>query len=391
MCMWMARTVGDVGNVVVRDRQMLARDGILMVVVSVDRTTGELVAGPDVVSRGFVYMRQSDDLIDATKNASARRSTATNGNGQTETDAIFVTTARSRMSSASSSTADQAPADGAAGGDGSLTWPSAALLPGRPGPARHRDRHRELSRRRRHARSRHRVSRHRARAAGKASGGWLTPQRQREFFALLLIGIGVLLLVLLLSSNAGAIGQFVSQGVQQAFGRGAAVVPLLLIVVGGLLIWQERIVDAPVSGSNVAGILLMAVAVLAMLEPKDLDEFVPLGTGGGMVGRGIDYVLVSAFGAAGTWTVLWLVLVFAILLTFNVTLRQFFEAIQSFAAGMWHLVVGVRVPEPERDTLTIEPVPFSNELKQPRKPAREREALPKPQPQPPKSSRNSLC
>lgn len=207
----------------------------------------------------------------------------------------------------------------------------------------------------------------------------MTPQRQREFFALLLIGIGALLLVLLLSSNAGAVGQFVSQGVQQAFGSGAAVVPLLLIVVGGLLIWQERIVDAPVSGSNVAGILLLAVVVLAMLEPKDLDEFVPLGTGGGMVGRGVDYLLVSAFGAAGTWTVLWLVLVFAILLTFNVTLRQFFEAIQSLVTGLWHLVVGVRVVGgPERDTLTIEPVPFSSELKQPRKPAREPEALPKP-------------
>jgi ribonuclease J len=83
-------TVGDVGQVVVRDRQMLARDGILMVVVSIDRATGDLVAGPDVVSRGFVYMRQSDDLIDATKNVVRDALSRRNGDGQTETDSAFV-------------------------------------------------------------------------------------------------------------------------------------------------------------------------------------------------------------------------------------------------------------------------------------------------------------
>jgi ribonuclease J len=83
-------TVGDVGQVVVRDRQMLARDGILMVVVSIDRATGELVAGPDVVSRGFVYMRQSDDLIDATKTVVRDALSRRNGDGQTETDSAFV-------------------------------------------------------------------------------------------------------------------------------------------------------------------------------------------------------------------------------------------------------------------------------------------------------------
>jgi ribonuclease J len=83
-------TVGDIGNVVVRDRQLLSRDGILMVVVSIDRTTGELVAGPDVVSRGFVYMRQSDDLIDRTKGVVRDALTRRNGTGQIETDSAFV-------------------------------------------------------------------------------------------------------------------------------------------------------------------------------------------------------------------------------------------------------------------------------------------------------------
>ncbi|MBK9715675.1 MAG: ribonuclease J [Kouleothrix sp.] len=83
-------TVGDVGNVVVRDRQLLARDGILMVVVSIDRTTGELVAGPDVVSRGFVYMRQSDDLIEATKSSVREALNGRANDGQTETDTAFI-------------------------------------------------------------------------------------------------------------------------------------------------------------------------------------------------------------------------------------------------------------------------------------------------------------
>jgi ribonuclease J len=56
--------VGDVGNVVLRDRQHLAEDGILIVVMCLDELSGELVAGPDIVSRGFVYMKESEDLIE---------------------------------------------------------------------------------------------------------------------------------------------------------------------------------------------------------------------------------------------------------------------------------------------------------------------------------------
>jgi ribonuclease J len=81
-------TVGDVGNVVVRDRQMLSKDGILMVVVSINRMTGALAAGPDVVSRGFVYMRQSNDLIEATK-ATVRDSLNTN-HKPAEADISFI-------------------------------------------------------------------------------------------------------------------------------------------------------------------------------------------------------------------------------------------------------------------------------------------------------------
>ena len=56
--------VGDVGNIVLRDRQHLAEDGILIVVLTLEKYTNQILAGPDIVSRGFVYVRESEDLME---------------------------------------------------------------------------------------------------------------------------------------------------------------------------------------------------------------------------------------------------------------------------------------------------------------------------------------
>ena len=56
--------VGDVGNIVLRDRQHLSEDGIIIVVMTLERRGGTILSGPDIVSRGFVYVRESEDLLD---------------------------------------------------------------------------------------------------------------------------------------------------------------------------------------------------------------------------------------------------------------------------------------------------------------------------------------
>ncbi|HEX2032720.1 MAG TPA: ribonuclease J [Chloroflexota bacterium] len=86
--------VGDVGQVVLRDRQALAQDGILIVTITVDRHTGLPVAGPDIVSRGFVYVRENEELVEKAR-AQVKRaleaSQGAGGNGEArEVDWQFV-------------------------------------------------------------------------------------------------------------------------------------------------------------------------------------------------------------------------------------------------------------------------------------------------------------
>src|SRR5260370_6828117 len=61
--------IGDVGQVVLRDRQLLAEAGMVVVALTVDKTAGSIVAGPEIASRGFVYMKESEELMEEVKQA----------------------------------------------------------------------------------------------------------------------------------------------------------------------------------------------------------------------------------------------------------------------------------------------------------------------------------
>lgn len=59
--------IGDVGNIVLKDRQHLSQDGLIVVVLALDSKSGDIISGPEIISRGFVYVRESENLMEEMK------------------------------------------------------------------------------------------------------------------------------------------------------------------------------------------------------------------------------------------------------------------------------------------------------------------------------------
>jgi len=194
-------------------------------------------------------------------------------------------------------------------------------------------------------------------------GPLVSPQMQRELFAFALIGLGMLLLVLFASADPGVVGGGLVDLIQRSFGAGQAVVPIALIVVGGLLFWQERFVDAPVSLRNVLGVVVLLLVLLGATEfastrqifGTDLDA--PTSIGGA-----IDLGLMMAFGVGGVALLLLLAFVLGMVLTFNVTLGQIVGRLSRGFAALLEPLRREQYEEVAPDEQP-EPVPFSQELK----------------------------
>lgn len=83
--------IGDVGNIVLKDRQHLSQDGLIIVVLAMNGATGEIVSGPEIISRGFVYIRESENLMEDMKRVLREKLFALEQNNVTDWAVIKLT------------------------------------------------------------------------------------------------------------------------------------------------------------------------------------------------------------------------------------------------------------------------------------------------------------
>ena len=88
--------IGDVGNIVLRDRRVMAEDGIFVLILTVDHATGKMVTSPDIISRGFIYMRENEDLVHAAR-AEVRKHFTRHTEGRTFDANFFKNDIRDRL------------------------------------------------------------------------------------------------------------------------------------------------------------------------------------------------------------------------------------------------------------------------------------------------------
>jgi S-DNA-T family DNA segregation ATPase FtsK/SpoIIIE len=175
----------------------------------------------------------------------------------------------------------------------------------------------------------------------------LRPEHQRELFALALITLGLGTLLFFLTGTTGGIGSVYVLAVQQAFGRGALIVPLVLGMLGVAILIQERMQEAHLTGANIIGTLLVLGMLLAMLEfpVHAIPPEERTGDGGGLIGYTLINLLDSAVGRPVAMLLVGVMLLAGIMLTFNLTLRELTLGTAQRMRNFWAVVWGA----PRRD------------------------------------------
>ncbi len=172
----------------------------------------------------------------------------------------------------------------------------------------------------------------------------LRPEHQRELFALALIFIALATLIFFLTGTTGSIGTIYVLGMQQLFGAGAVIVPIVLGILGATILIQERLYDTRFASANLLGIVLVLTTLLALLEfPQHTTPFAHperLGQGGGMVGYTLVNLLDMAIGRPAALLIVIMLLLVGVLLTFNITLRELVPGMARWLHHLWQTVVG---------------------------------------------------
>ncbi len=195
----------------------------------------------------------------------------------------------------------------------------------------------------------------------------LRPEHQRELFALALITLGLGTLLFFVTGTTGGIGSVYVLAVQQAFGRGALIVPLVLGGLGIAILIQERMRDTQFTGAAVIGTVLVLGMLLAMLEfpahmiaPDERGD-----AGGGLIGYTLVNLLDSAVGRPVAMLIVVVLMLAGIMLTFNLTLHELLIASSAWLRSFWAVVWGgPRAAEPPRSPFLLpddqhEPAPFT--------------------------------
>jgi S-DNA-T family DNA segregation ATPase FtsK/SpoIIIE len=184
-----------------------------------------------------------------------------------------------------------------------------------------------------------RTTRRSSRAAPRL-GLELRPEHQRDLFALGLITIALITIIFFATGVVGGAGALYVSGVRQAFGGGAVVVPITLGLLGIAILIQEQFRDSKLSGANVAGTLMIILAILALLEfPAHAVPVAERGNrGGGLFGFGAVELLDQLVGRPAAMLLVLVMALAGVLLTFNLTLRELMIGMGEGLAAFWTMV-----------------------------------------------------